>query len=205
MNNLDLQMGDFALFAVILLLMHAITLIEVGKGDSGSSQTIDLDRRSAATWSFVGVFLTLSVGTVADAFPSAAIDGTASTLPLFFMARWGFYHARISKLVDTNVIDGQLAEVYRTAVIRVFNDPNSNGLTRQDIAARALDHLDSARLLYQNTGVFRRYVPVSLGTILDRFLPNSKRLDDVLASLEREKIVKQDGERFYVQRAGTIR
>jgi hypothetical protein len=122
------------MLAIILLLMHMVTVIEVTHGDLRQTSTTDIDRTAAATWSFMGVLLTISAGVAADSIPGLLADSAAMAVPLTFMGRWAFHQLRISKSLDVAALNGQVNELYRTAVLRVVMDPRASGLTTTEIS-----------------------------------------------------------------------
>jgi hypothetical protein len=196
LEQVNPSLTDFLFLALLQLLMHILTVLEVARGDTKSGSTADIDRTSAATWSFSGMLLTLLAGIVAKGLAAPAISASALVIPLYFIARWAFFHWRTSKLLDSAVIETELREVYRRAILDVFEEPNAGALSAEQIVVRALPYMKQAKLLYDKAALFKRLVPVSIGTLFDRLLPTPDNLRSTLTELVDNKALSFDGERY---------
>ena len=189
---------DFILLALLQMLMHVLTVVEVGRGDTRLTSTADVDRTSAATWSFAGVLITLVAGIAAKAIRNPTAEAWALAVPLFFISRWAFFHWRISKLLDGSILEAELHDIYGRAIIKVFDESGvEDGLTPREVASRLLPYLQQAKPLYDNAGLFKRLVPVSVGSLFDRLLPTPDNLIPILAALTKKKSLRMANGKYY--------
>jgi hypothetical protein len=191
--HLALSFGDFALLAILLAMMYALTALEVWLTPAGRNAAgVPLvQRKRAAAYAFFGIFLTLVAGAISDARHTE----TLFLVPFGCIAYWGYFHWKTtSQLIDVQVIVDQFNEAYKNAVLAVVNEAPTEGLTVQRIHELTLDREPYTKLLTVGSPILKQVLPLAIGDVAARLLPTTKRTEEVLRDLEKEGIIRRTAE-----------
>jgi hypothetical protein len=194
---LTVSLTDYILLAFLQLVMYLLTIIEAGLGDGRQTATASIDRSKAATWAFIGVFLTLVAGAVAKSVASPLAEGLAFAIAVYAIGQWGFFHWSISKLLDSSVVENELFDIYRRALVGVFTNAAGTGLSESEVAARLLTLLQGPGVFFANARVFKQLFPVSVRMMVDRLFPTPENLRPLLERLVKDGVLRFDDNKYY--------
>jgi hypothetical protein len=177
---IDLSFGDFMLLAILLALMYGLTGLELAvtlpRRDFG---TQEFDRRQAAGWAFAGILLTIVAGLVAAAELGPA-EPFLLFLPLFFMARWAYYHGASASLANVQVVRQGLEDQYREAVLASLSEESQ---TSAEVFGAAVTKIGALTMLERASVLTRGIVPVPAKALVEDLLFTPQKVESILASL----------------------
>ena len=192
---------DFCILALLLGVLYSVSAFEAWLSPSGQNAAgiSKMHRKAAATYAFFGILVTLLAGVVVAADTQTG-DIVYLSAPLFFVVHWAMFHYRSSDLIDPRIVQDQITQNYREAVIQVLAERASTSLSVEEVRGLALESSLYVGLLEKGQPLFKSVAPVPVRDLIASLIPTQDKTRELLQSLEQEGriCVGEDGK--YVMR-----
>jgi len=204
LQNKGVGFLEYSILAILCAALYGLSSLEWMYLRSESSSDFD-EMRKASQFAIAGVFVSIIVGIVAelDILPGL-VETSLLALPLILMGEWLTWHQVNSKIVrNFDAIRPTVQRKLTGAVWEVLREDPKRIFSKEDLLAECQNHSPLSRLTSAiSKGV--RDLPVfgRVAGILEIFVFNAEKLDDVLKALEkadRVEILAND----FVQLRGT--
>lgn len=194
----DLSFSDFILLAILQALMYGLTGLELAvalpKKDSGTQRS---DRRKAAGWAFAGILVTILAGV----FAAAGIGPGEPFLvgiPLFFIARWAYYHGTSASLANVQAVREALEDHYRDAVLTILS---STPQTSDEVFRSATVEIRSFKIIERASVVARGIVPVPAKALVEELLFTPQKVRFILDRLVTDGLATKHNNDLYTKQS----
>lgn len=117
LNNIELSFSDYLLMAIVLILLHFINLIELVTIKNEKEEVYRIgDLKFQATFTFIGILITILCGLIAQYLRSNWIDPGMMIFPLIFIIIWFIYQPRSSRFISLGNVHDRVSIVIQNEI-----------------------------------------------------------------------------------------
>ena len=196
--KLDLSFADFAVCALLLAVLYLISALEamwLARDDREITSREGKDLRTASTWAFIGITLTLIAGVLSQMNLASWLDESLTAVPAIFLVHWAIYHRQASKIIDFSAVESQIKNSYKNEILVWAKARRELPFTVDEAVSHLRTHNPMAAVATGATLFNRRFLGVPPDVFLRTFRPvwvGSDEARKLLTELEASGDLQRD-------------